>query len=447
MSARSRVALIPRFLLLVLAAGCDDGGEHASPDAAMDAQAAPMDAAHPSDASMAMRELDASPMKPDKHPRDAGEEKDSGPSDSGTDASAEAPSLPAHCASATTPPAGLECTGLYLDVASKEIFPGVRSYTPAFILWSDGADKQRWISLPADTKIDNSDRNEWVFPIGTKLFKEFSKDGKRVETRMWHKAGNNFWVNATYAWNDDESEATSSAGGDIELADGSSYHIPTQDECEKCHRGRTERILGFDQVLLGLMGAEGMTLKTLVKEKRLKKTPASTELSIGDDGSGIAPNVLGWFHANCGVTCHNRNSRAIAYPTGMFLRLDPADLDGRSVMDFDAYTTTVSMPVKTANWVGHTRIVPGYPEQSWLYHLITTRGQGMQMPPFATNKVDSIDSALVAEWIRHMPPVSSGEDAGADDDAGFSGPPPGGGGPPGGSGGTGPFGGSGGVGP
>jgi hypothetical protein len=98
----------------------------------------------------------------------------------------------------------------------------------------------------------------------------------------------------------------------------------------------------------------------------------------------------------------------------MRLRLDPAELDGRSVTGFDAYTTNVSVPVTTASWLGHTRIVPGHPEQSWLYSLITTRGQGMQMPPFATSKVDAVDSALVGEWIRRMPPVvSNGDDAGS----------------------------------
>jgi hypothetical protein len=361
---------------------------------------------------------------PDARPADDPDDADSGRRDSGGD-SEDAPTLPAHCATATTPPAGLECTGLYFDVENKAVFPGLRSYAPAVALWSDGSDKQRWISLPEGETIDSADRNEWVFPVGTKLFKEFSRNGTRIETRMWHKADANFWVNATYAWNEDETEAERSEGGDVTLDDGSTYHIPTQDECEKCHRGRTERILGFDQVLLGLAGAEGVTLESLVEWKLLSEEPDATDLSIGDDGSGIAPNVLGWFHANCGITCHNGNSRAVGYPTGLRLRLDPADLDGRPVTELEVYTTTVGVPVTTANWLGETRVVPGHPEQSWLYHLITTRGRGMQMPPFASNVIDPINSALVGEWIRKMPPIDSGEDAGTPGDAGGldAGPP------------------------
>jgi len=75
------------------------------------------------------------------------------------------------------------------------------------------------------------------------------KQGRRVETRLWQKVRDQFWVDATYAWNGDESAAVQSGGGDIPFA-GGIYHIPTQDECEKCHRGRTEHILGFEQVEL-----------------------------------------------------------------------------------------------------------------------------------------------------------------------------------------------------
>lgn len=32
-------------------------------------------------------------------------------------------------------------------------------------------EKQRWISLPEGEVIDNSDPNEWIFPIGTKVWK------------------------------------------------------------------------------------------------------------------------------------------------------------------------------------------------------------------------------------------------------------------------------------
>ncbi len=183
----------------------------------------------------------------------------SSPDDASTDATAPEASLyAAECADAGVLPTTIECTGLYADVATKHIAEGVRPYAPAVPLWADTASKNRWIFLPPGTQIDATDSSEWIFPVGTKVWKEFSRDGKRVETRFFEKTQPGYWDRATYAWTDDETAATSSAGGDFPLGtDGGTYHIPTSDECDQCHRGRTDHMLGFEQVSLGLLGATG----------------------------------------------------------------------------------------------------------------------------------------------------------------------------------------------
>jgi hypothetical protein len=335
------------------------------------------------------------------------------PNDAGTDvadgSAAGAPDaaaglvLPPSCAAETQqPPTDLVCTGLYANIATKQLAPGIEAYAPAVPLWSDGAQKQRWISLPPGQVIDNSNPDEWTFPVGTKVWKEFSMDGRRIETRLWQKADTNYWVDATYAWNADESAATQSAGGDIPLGTRT-YHIPTPDECQDCHRGRTDRILGFDQVLLGLAGATGLTLDQLIAEHRLSTPPTSTPLVIGDDGTGLAAPALAWLHVNCGTTCHNRNSNAMAWSTGLFMRLEPTELDGRSVSGFDTLTTSIGVPAVTPTWKGQSRILPGDPAHSLLYDLISHRGTGAQMPPIATSFVDQADIPLIEAWIAELP--------------------------------------------
>jgi hypothetical protein len=332
------------------------------------------------------------------------------------DGAVEGYQLPPQCAGAAVPPATLECTGLYTDVPAKLLAPGVQPYAPAVPLWSDGAEKQRWVSLPPGTTIDTANPSEWVFPVGTKFWKQFGAEGHRVETRLWWKVRADRWVNATYAWNADETAAVQSGGGDVPFGSGT-YHIPTQDECEKCHRGRNEHILGFEAVELGLPGATGMTLSDLVAQGRLTVPPPTT-LSIGDDGTGAAAPALGWLHANCGITCHNGNSNALAFPSGLRFRLDPTQLDGRPSSDFDARRTGIGVAVHATNWSGQTRIVPGDPSQSLLYFLISHRGAGMQMPPFATRVVDDANVAVVGRWIAAMPrlpmPDAGVADAGID---------------------------------
>src|SRR5262245_21735632 len=73
-------------------------------------------------------------------------------------------------------PATLADTGRCLDAGCCQIASNVHAYTPHYQLWSDSATKRRWIYLPPGTQIDTSDMDFWKFPVGTKLWKEFTRD-------------------------------------------------------------------------------------------------------------------------------------------------------------------------------------------------------------------------------------------------------------------------------
>jgi hypothetical protein len=305
-------------------------------------------------------------------------------------------------------PDDLSCTGLYSDIRRKIVAPGVRQFAPAVPLWSDGSGKQRWILLPEGTHIDGTEPNEWVFPVGTKLFKEFRVNGRRIETRIFQKTRDDRWARSAYEWNVDETEATRSLGGDREdvILNGAVYHVPTGRECDQCHGGRKDRILGFEAVSLGLDGAEGITLADLVREKLLAPAPRLTHLRIGDDGTGMAAPALAFMHINCGVCCHNSNQNADAYSSGLWMKLNPNHLDGRPVDGFDAIRMAVDKPMKSERWgADRKRIVPGDPLDSVLLQLVRTRiGEPKeQMPPIASSVVDTVTVQQMSEWIQAMP--------------------------------------------
>jgi hypothetical protein len=348
------------------------------------------------------------------------------------DASTDAPPLldatadvedggPDPCADAGVPASTLACTGLYADFATKQLAANAVAYTPATPLWSDNAQKARWIELPANTQIDISNPDEWTFPVGTKLFKEFRVDGQRVETRMFQKTTSTFWVYATYAWNADDSAATINYGGPVPVGnDGGTWNIPSNDDCGECHRGRQDRILGFEQVSLGLPGAQGLTLAELAAEGLVTPAPASVSLTIGDDGTGLDGLALGWIHVNCGVTCHNSNPAAAGYGAGMLLRLDPTQLDGTapSAATWDVFKTTINVPCVSGSVAGQPRIVPGDPADSVVYQLMDERGT-LQMPPIASLLVDVPDVTVVRAWIQAMSSGDGGETGdGGDMDSG-----------------------------
>ncbi|HEY2518176.1 MAG TPA: hypothetical protein VGI39_45210, partial [Polyangiaceae bacterium] len=196
----------------------------------------------------------------------------------------------------------LVCTNLYSDFGSKALSPGVIPYDPGLPLWADGATVKRWVLLPGSgQKIDTTNMNEWQFPVGTKFWQEFTVTGHRVETRYYWKRGDNDWVRGSYAWSSDETKATYSGGGATDVG-GSSYTIPSQDQCDQCHLGREDRILGFEAVSLtsGAAKITGASLSDLV-------TAAPGALSVPDDGSGKGAAALAWLHSNCGTSCHSNS--------------------------------------------------------------------------------------------------------------------------------------------
>lgn len=301
--------------------------------------------------------------------------------------------------------AHLDCTGLYKDADGETLAPGVELFTPVYPLWTDAAQKYRWIYLPKGSAIDAKDPSAWQFPIGTRLWKEFqnSSGTRRVETRVFIKTADDDWSYATYLWDDAGKRATREDGGKNLVVDGQTYGVPSRTQCNECHVGRRDRVMGFDAVTLGIPGGdnhEGLTLEQLVSSKRLKNFDGETELKIGPDPQSAEARALGWMHNNCGVTCHNSNPNSKAYSTGMFLILDPEQLDGRSTAEFTAIKTTVGQNAFSLQWQGQMRITPGAPDESLLYKLITQRGDPkQQMPPLGTTITDDANTEIVREWI------------------------------------------------
>ena len=55
------------------------------------------------------------------------------------------------------------------------------------------------VRLPPGTAVDGSRPEGWVFPAGTRFWKEFSF-GRRVETRFLEKQADGSWTYASYIW-------------------------------------------------------------------------------------------------------------------------------------------------------------------------------------------------------------------------------------------------------
>lgn len=308
----------------------------------------------------------------------------------------------------------LSCAGLYTNIATKTVDGNTREFTPGVVFWSDGAEKQRFVYLPPGTKIDISNFDEWSYPQGTRLWKEFKLDGKRVETRLYEKTPKG-WKHTSYRWNADESEAVRNDAGEvITLAERTPYQIPTTNECNYCHAGRQEPALGFEAVSLGLATAKGVTLAALAAEDRLSTAPPATAFTIPEDATGIAAPALAWLHANCGH-CHNANPNAGAVGSSLRTHIRASDLlvNGTPSAETLATWTTGVCKASERDAPGggkYLYVAAGSPGTSLASLLLGSRATPgaesivNQMPPITSHMVDKAGQKLVDDWITALAP-------------------------------------------
>ena len=88
--------------------------------------------------------------------------------------------------------------------------PRAIAYTLESPLFSDYADKQRLVLMPAaNPKARFNEYAVYDFPPGTAIAKTFSYAGRRIETRiLYNDPQTKVWVGLPYVWSADQSEAT-----------------------------------------------------------------------------------------------------------------------------------------------------------------------------------------------------------------------------------------------
>ena len=314
-------------------------------------------------------------------------------------------------------PQRLSDTGLFIQGSLHRVRPDVQPFTPQFALWSDGAAKRRWIYLPAGQRIDASDPDNWRFPAGTRLWKEFGFGHRRVETRYMELGADMQWRYATYVWATDGQDAVlAPERGAVALsvpeAPGGRVAIPSRQDCLVCHENGNTPALGFGALQLSVAPAsvaargpapeaDRLDLPRLLHSGRLHNAlPAWFQR--GPDIDAASPTeraVLGYLHANCGH-CHN--------DTGPLASLDLALAQSASPAGSSAARTLATLlRVRSRYTIPSTepitqRIAPGNPAASTLLHRLRSTNPSARMPPLGVSRIDNDAAALVEDWIRNL---------------------------------------------
>lgn len=287
-------------------------------------------------------------------------------------------------------------------------------------LFSDYAEKRRFLRLPPGTQMQYRDQGVFEFPVGTVIAKTFSfphdmrdvSQGERiVETRIELLRADG-WYGATYVWNSEQTDADLALGGsqeDVKWIDkqgnGQSftYQIPNANQCLNCHSldkafvpiGPTARNL--NRLRPGAGAAENQ-LSYFADSQMLHGMPDVKKIAalprFDNPRSGpAAARARAWLDVNC-AHCHR--PEGLARTTGLDLRWEQKDAARLGVW---------KTPVAAGHGSGGRKydIVPGKPDESILVYRLESVDPSIAMPSVGRRLVDQEAVAVVREWIAGLP--------------------------------------------
>ena len=327
---------------------------------------------------------------------------------------------------ATDPmPQFLSQTGAFTDTATRTPHPGLVPYALNSPLWTDGANKSRFIALPFDgtigsaasPKIGFNETGSWTFPNGTVIVKNFDMvideqvgTTRRLETRLLVRNADGTLRGATYKWNVGETDAVridvpTNETLTITLANNTtrmqSYLYPGPDQCLRCHNTNAGLVLGIKtaqlngDVLYTQTNRTDNQLHTFSHLGMLSTQLADTAtypayakmVGVTDTSATLENRVRSYLSSNCGH-CHRGPGNGegplfdaryettilqqnIANPSDGFGALIRRNLAASRLYVRDSVTVTPNVPPPIS-----------------------------PMPPLARNIPDPALLATYAEWVN-----------------------------------------------
>jgi uncharacterized repeat protein (TIGR03806 family) len=312
-------------------------------------------------------------------------------------------------------------TGVFTD--TKKLVPAdfLIPYAPNSPLWSDGAVKTRWFTLPAKTVINFSANSEWTFPAGAVFVKNFDlpvddtipEMVRRLETRILVRDTNGYVYGASYKWRANNSDADLVTTGitepvEIKTATGTriqNWFYPGRQDCLTCHTPASGGVLGLKtrQLNGSFKYPNGVTDNQLHTLGHLGIFDAAFDdrkifhyprlFNITNNSAALQIRVRSYLDANCSM-CHRPGGAGAFFDARFETPLKKQNL--------------VNGPVANQlNIAGAKVVVPGDTNRSILFHRVSIVGEN-QMPPLGKNVVDDKAVAVIGKWImtqRAKPPT------------------------------------------
>lgn len=282
-----------------------------------------------------------------------------------------------------------------LDPSNPEVPPsGAVRYTVNAPLWSDGAEKERWLYVPKDKKITIGADGDFDVPAGSVAVKTFAIGKKRIETRLFVRYEDETWAGYSYEWNDEQTDATLLTGAKTKaLEGGGTWYFPSRADCFACHTPVAGFTLGLETRQLDRMEEGKNQLARFADLLASPTLPAGLSPLVAVDAPGATDEARArsYLHANCAM-CHREGSGS-----------GGAQIDLRVERSFAATKTCNVAPQVGDLGVANAKIVaPGDPSRSTLSLRMRTLDQE-RMPNVATRVVDEKATLAVERWIVSLP--------------------------------------------
>ncbi|MBX3191370.1 MAG: PQQ-dependent sugar dehydrogenase [Labilithrix sp.] len=287
-------------------------------------------------------------------------------------------------------PEKLSATGCVDAAEPAKPAPGLFPYDVNAPQWLDGSTAQRSISVPADAPIGVLDQGHLELPPRSIAMRTIRAEDKLLETQMLVRRPDGAWGAYTYAWAENQRDATlATEAKSIALPSGRIHHV-RPNECATCHAANGNmRTLGFEAGQIDRAGVDyggrlGNPLATLEYVDMLA-APVTGHRVLPDPFGDAAPGLRAraYLHANCS-SCHEGSK--------------PDDMDLRFFVPRDATRTCGA-----TNASGAARLTPASPESSAIFEALRAApGSALRMPPVGSQTTDERAVDLLDQWIRSL---------------------------------------------
>jgi uncharacterized repeat protein (TIGR03806 family) len=274
----------------------------------------------------------------------------------------------------------------------------LRPYSVNSPLWSDGAEKHRWLMVPEHEQADLVADGDLVFPAGSVLAKDFWLNNQLVETRLLVHHQNGGWTGYSYAWRDDGSDADLRLFGERKTFGIQEWQYPSSTQCLMCHTEASYRSLSAELLQLK-SGPNNMPANDswqqmmdhqIINVGLHEQTLAMDGMpSPSDVNASIEQRAKAYLHANCSFCHRPENAMRV-------------NIDVRFTTPLSQMGVCGEAPVAGDLGVSQALIVsPGDAANSILSLRMKARGAN-QMPPVGTLMVDDDGTQLIDGWIGSL---------------------------------------------